>query len=66
MSETHLYTKDHPEAGDRTPQVGEVEYRLLFPLQDGGDLVVHCGRETLERFSEMLGSMLIDEAYEEK
>lgn len=53
-------TKDHPEAGGRTPQSGEHAYSLRFPLDNGMDLLVECGEETLSRFSDMIGRLLID------
>ncbi len=55
-----LYVKDHPEANGRTAVKGEHGYTLTFPLQDGTDLLVLCGEETLSRFSDMIGRMLID------
>lgn len=59
-NEMTVYTKDHPEAGGRKPMAGEHEYKLTFPLQDGTDLHVKCGEETLTRFSDMIGRLLID------
>ena len=58
-------TKDHPEANGRRAQVGEHGYKLLFPLEDGNDLILECGEETLTRFSDMIGSLLIDIADEQ-
>lgn len=61
-----VHTKDHPEAGGRKPLPGEHEYKLTFPLQDGTDLHVKCGEETLMRFSDMIGRLLIDNENERK
>jgi hypothetical protein len=36
-------TQDHPEAGGRTPVVGDIRYELTFPLDDGRLLAVQCG-----------------------
>jgi len=55
-----FYTKDHPEANGRTPKSGEHSYKLTFPLANGEDLLIFCGDETMERFGEMLGSMILD------
>lgn len=62
MMTTYVYTKDHPEANRRRPIPGERAYLFTFPLQDGNDIVVCCGAETLLRFSDMIGRMLIDDA----
>jgi hypothetical protein len=56
--------KDHPEANGRTPKSGEHAYTFTFPLENGTDLKIECGEETLHRFSDMLGRMLIDDALE--
>jgi hypothetical protein len=61
MDRAHYYTKDHPEANGRKPLAGEHAYSLIFPLADGNELEMHCGEETLEKFAEMLGSMMIDD-----
>lgn len=53
--------KDHPEANGRTAKSGEHGFTLTFPLADGDQLDVLCGRETLNRFAEMIGSLAIDE-----
>lgn len=58
--EKRFYVEDHPEANGRIPQPGEHGYTLTFPLQDGSKLHVLCGKETLDRFSDMIGRMLID------
>ncbi len=58
--------KDHPEANGRTAVKGEHGYTLRFPLQDGTELQVLCGEETLTRFSDMIGRMLIDNDAEAK
>lgn len=57
-----LRTKDHPEACGRAPLAGEHGYTLTFPLEDGTNLDVLCGEESLLRFSDMIGRMLIDNA----
>ena len=59
-------TKDHPEANGRTPQPGEQGYTLRFPLEDGSDLIVYCGAETFQHFSDMIGRMMIDDALDPK
>jgi hypothetical protein len=61
-----FYVKDHPEANSRTAVKGEHGYTLRFPLQDGTELQVLCGEETLTRFSDMIGRMLIDNDAEAK
>lgn len=48
----HFTTPDHPEANGRKPQSGEHAYNLMFPLADGGELLIHCGDETVTRFSD--------------
>jgi hypothetical protein len=56
----HFYTTDHPESNGRIPQPGEHAYSFMFPLAHGESLVVHCGDETMLKFSEFIGSMMID------
>lgn len=56
--------KDHPEANGRIPKPGEHGFTLTFPLADGDQLNVLCGRETLNRFAEIIGSMAIDDESE--
>jgi len=41
---------------------GEQAYELTFPIDDGTELVIHCGAETFSRFAEMIGSMTLDDA----
>jgi hypothetical protein len=53
--------KDHPEANGRQPVNGERAYTLRFPLETGNDLIVRCGEETFEHFSNMIGSMILDD-----
>lgn len=57
-----FFTKDHPEANGRTPQSGEHEYTLTFPLADGSSLYIRCGEESLDKFREFLGSMSLDDS----
>lgn len=56
--------KDHPQANGRSPQAGEREFTLTFPLEDGSNLKLRCGQETFDRFAEMIGSMAIDDQAE--
>lgn len=60
----HVYTEGHPEANGRKPRHGEHEYTLIFPLQGGNKLHVHCGDADLLAFSDMIGRLLIDNADE--
>lgn len=53
-------TKDHPEANGRTPQSGDQENRLVFPLEDGRFLSVRMGREGFERVSQFILDILAD------
>lgn len=54
-------TKGHPEANGRQPVAGDHAYTFTFPLENGGELRVHGGHEDLERFSDMIGRMMIDD-----
>lgn len=56
-----VYTIDHPEANGRKLEPGEHAYRFLFPLADGSELEIHCGDQTMCRFQEFIGSMIIDD-----
>lgn len=66
MNEIRLRTKGHPEANERKPKRGEQAFTFTFPLESGNTLHVEGGKEDFERFSEMLGSMAIDDAATEK
>ena len=54
MMTSYFYTKDHPRANGRIPLPGEHTYSFTFPLQDGNDLVVYCGEETLHEMKRLL------------
>jgi hypothetical protein len=56
--------KDDPEANSRKPLVGEQRFSLKFPLENGEDLILHCGKETFDRFAEMIGKMMVDDELE--
>ncbi len=66
MMTSHFYSKDHPEANGRKPKPGDRAYVFQFPLEDGNDLHIHCGDETLAKFREFLGSMILDDDAEIK
>lgn len=64
MVNSHFYTKDCPRGRGKTPKPGDREYTFLFPLEDGNDLTVHMGDESLAKFREFLGSMDLDDEAE--
>jgi hypothetical protein len=56
--------KDDPEANGRTPQVGEQQFTLTFPLENGEDLKLFMGREGMNHFMGMISQMVYDDAEE--
>ena len=58
--------KDYPEANGRNPTIGEQGFTLKFPLENGDDLILKCGKETFDRFAEMIGRMIVDDHIEGK
>lgn len=64
MSTIELRYKDDPEANGRRPQTGEQRFSLKFPLDNGDELTLHCGKETFDRFAEMIGQMIVDDEKE--
>jgi hypothetical protein len=56
--ELELLTEDHPTANGRTPQAGDKEYALRFPLEDGRELVIRMGGQGFETLTQLLMDML--------
>ncbi len=56
--------KDDPEANGRTPQRGEQRFTLIFPLEDGQELKIHMGRESMNHFETFISQMMIDDSLE--
>jgi hypothetical protein len=54
--------KDDPEANGRIPQRGEQRFTLLFPLENGDELEVHMGRESMNHFETFIAQMMVDDA----
>jgi hypothetical protein len=63
MNETprEFRTKDHPQANGKKAQYGDVEYRLTFPLEDGTDLFVVCGKEGMRNLRNVVLAELCDD-----
>jgi hypothetical protein len=53
-----LKTEDCPEANGRKPLVGETEYTLRLPLDDGRELVVRVGEKTFQKVADFITDML--------
>lgn len=64
MATIELKCKDDPEANGRMPQPGEHRFTLLFPLENGDDLKVYAGRETMNHFESFIAQMMVDDANE--
>lgn len=56
------YCNDSPARPDYDPQNGDVDWKLVFPLHDGLQLVLHCGRETYAHFVAMLSAAAVGDA----
>lgn len=60
--ELHFRTLDHPEANGRKPLVGETQYPLRFPLEDGRELVLNIGEKGFQILTNLLIDMLSNAA----
>ena len=56
-------TSDHPEANGRTPRLGEQEWRLHFPLEDGRTLWLNVGTVGHHALRDMLIQEMTDDEY---
>ena len=56
--------KDDPEAQGRTPQIGEQRFTLIFPLENGDELKLHMGRESMNHFETFIAQMMVDDEAE--
>jgi hypothetical protein len=54
--------KDDPEANGRKPVIGEQRYTLTFPLENGDELQVYAGKETMNNFESFIAEMMVDDA----
>jgi hypothetical protein len=54
-------TRDHPEANNRQPIAGELAFNAIFPIENGGELVVGMGREGYIRHVATMLAMLEDD-----
>ena len=60
MDELHLKTKDHPEAGGRQAQYGDLAWTVRMPLEDQMRLavIVKCNaREQLDKLDARVASL---------
>ena len=64
MDTIEFRCKDLPDANGRTPQRGERQFTLTFPLENGDSLKVHMGQESMNYFTSFLGQMLVDDQAE--
>lgn len=59
---THVFrTKENPQANGRQPIVGEFQYTLTFPLEDGSILKVLFGKEGMRNLRNVVLSELCDD-----
>lgn len=61
MSELVFKCKDDPLANGRMPMRGDQRYTLLFPLENGDDLKVHMGKESINHFATFIAQMMVDD-----
>lgn len=54
--------QDDSEANGRIPVVGEQRFTLTFALEDGTQLKIHMGRESLNHFESFIAHMMVDDA----
>lgn len=51
-------TLDHPECNGRKPQIGEQEYTLRFPTEDGKIIIIKMGQKGFDIVTNHLMDML--------
>lgn len=56
--------KDDPERNGRVAGIGDQRFTLIFPLEDGSDLILHMGREGMNHFESFIAQMMIDDSNE--
>ena len=64
MTTLEFKCKDDPEANGRGPQRGEQRFTLLFPLENGDELKLYAGRETMNHFESFIAQMMVDDSNE--
>lgn len=57
-----LYCDDSPKRPGYEPQKGDINWELVFPLHDGLQLRLHCGKETYAHFVALLAAEAADDA----
>lgn len=61
MSDVTLKTKDHPLANGRKAEIGDVEWTLKFPMEDGTTLHLKVGKDTYTYFRHFLLCEITDD-----
>jgi ribosomal protein S19 len=56
--------KDDPEAQGRIPIKGDQRFTLIFPLENGDELKVHMGKESMNHFEIFIAQMMVDDQAE--
>lgn len=56
--------KDDPEALGRVPVKGEQRFTLIFPLENGDELKLHMGKESMSHFETFIAQMMVDDEAE--
>ena len=56
--------KDDPEALGRVPVKGEQRFTLIFPLENGDELRLHMGKESMNHFETFIAQMMVDDEAE--
>ena len=56
--------KDDPEALGRIPVEGEQRFTLIFPLENGDELKLHMGKESMSHFEAFIAQMMVDDEAE--
>jgi hypothetical protein len=56
--------KDDPEALGRAPVEGEQRFTLIFPLENGDELKLHMGKESMNHFETFIAQMMVDDEAE--
>ena len=62
MADLEYKCKDDPEAMGRKPKTGEQRFTVIFPLENGDELRVHMGKESMNHFETFIAQMMVDDS----
>lgn len=61
MNKLVFKTRDNPTANDKQPKIGDVQYDVWFPLENGEELHVLLGEEGMRNLRNVVLAELCDD-----